>query len=74
LREFLGAKAGRLKVTYLAKWKTTAQMVAIPVLLLAGVFDYDRRRGAPWISAWFHNWAEWVLQNGGLVLIWVAGC
>ena len=36
LREFLGAKAGKLKVTYLAKWKTTAQMVAIPVLLLAG--------------------------------------
>src|SRR5690606_31174582 len=27
LREFLGAKAGRLKVTWLAKWKTTAQMV-----------------------------------------------
>lgn len=73
LREFLGSKAGRLKVTYLAKWKTTAQMVAIPVLLLAGVFEYDRRRGAPWISYWFHTWAEWVLQNGGLILIWAAG-
>ena len=36
LREFLGAKAGQAQVTYLAKWKTTAQMVAIPVLLLAG--------------------------------------
>jgi CDP-diacylglycerol--glycerol-3-phosphate 3-phosphatidyltransferase len=73
LREFLGAKAGRLKVTYLAKWKTTAQMVAIPVLLLAGVFEFDRRRGDPWVSMWFHEWAAWLLGNGGLILIWVAG-
>ncbi len=73
LREFLGSKAAKLQVTWLAKWKTTAQMVAIPVLLLAGVFEYDRRRGAPWISSWFHNWAEWMLQNGGLILIWGAG-
>ncbi|MGL6210501.1 MAG: CDP-diacylglycerol--glycerol-3-phosphate 3-phosphatidyltransferase [Paracoccaceae bacterium] len=34
LREFLGAQAGLLKVTKLAKWKTTAQMVAIAVLFL----------------------------------------
>ena len=34
LREYLGAKAGLLKVTRLAKWKTTAQMVAIAVLFL----------------------------------------
>lgn len=34
LREFLGSKAGLLKVTKLAKWKTTAQMVAISVLFL----------------------------------------
>jgi CDP-diacylglycerol--glycerol-3-phosphate 3-phosphatidyltransferase len=73
LREFLGAKAAKLKVTYLAKWKTTVQMVAIPVLLLAGVFEYDRRHGDPWISIWFHNWVEWLLQNSGLILIWVAG-
>jgi CDP-diacylglycerol--glycerol-3-phosphate 3-phosphatidyltransferase len=73
LREFLGAKAGRLKVTYLAKWKTTAQMIAIPVLLLAGVFEFDRRRGDPWVSMWFHDWASWILANGGLILIWVAG-
>ncbi len=73
LREFLGAKAAKLKVTYLAKWKTTVQMVAIPVLLLAGVFEYDRRHGDPWISFWFHNWVEWLLANSGLILIWVAG-
>ncbi len=73
LREFLGARASALKVTHLAKWKTTAQMVAIPVLLLAGVFRYDGRQGQYWVSSWFHDWAGWLLQNGGLVLIWTAG-
>lgn len=73
LREFLGPNAERLKVTYLAKWKTTAQMVAIPVLLLAGLFDYDKRTGQIWVSSWFHDWAAWTLGNAGLVLIWVAG-
>jgi CDP-diacylglycerol--glycerol-3-phosphate 3-phosphatidyltransferase len=34
LREYLGAKAGLLKVTKLAKWKTSAQMIAIAVLFL----------------------------------------
>lgn len=33
LREHLGARAGRLKVTGLAKWKTFAQMAAIAALL-----------------------------------------
>ena len=40
LREFLGSSAGLLKVTKLAKWKTTAQMVAIAVLFAAGVFEH----------------------------------
>jgi CDP-diacylglycerol--glycerol-3-phosphate 3-phosphatidyltransferase len=40
LREFLGAKAGLLKVTKLAKWKTTAQMVAISVLFLGTGLEY----------------------------------
>ncbi len=73
LREFLGASAATLKVTILAKWKTTAQMVAIPVLLLAGVFEYNRRRGDFWFSHWFHDWAAWTLGSAGLVLIWFAG-
>ena len=34
LREYLGEKAGLLKVTKLAKWKTSAQMMAIAVLFL----------------------------------------
>ena len=40
LREFLGDTAGTLKVTKLAKWKTTAQMVAIAVLFSQGVFEH----------------------------------
>ncbi len=40
LREYLGAKAGLLKVTKLAKWKTTAQMVAIAVLFLGTGLEY----------------------------------
>ena len=38
LREFLGTAAGTLKVTQLAKWKTTAQMIAIAVLFGQGIF------------------------------------
>ncbi len=41
LREFLGAKAGLLKVTKLAKWKTTAQMVAIATLFLGTGLEYQ---------------------------------
>ncbi|WP_341367914.1 CDP-diacylglycerol--glycerol-3-phosphate 3-phosphatidyltransferase [Yoonia sp. BS5-3] len=40
LREFLGDTAGTLKVTNLAKWKTTAQMIAIALLFAAGVFEH----------------------------------
>lgn len=40
LREFLGDKAGTLKVTKLAKWKTTVQMVAITLLFAWGVFEH----------------------------------
>jgi CDP-diacylglycerol--glycerol-3-phosphate 3-phosphatidyltransferase len=40
LREFLGDTAGTLKVTNLAKWKTTVQMVAIGFLFAWGIFDH----------------------------------
>ncbi len=40
LREFLGDTAGTLRVTRLAKWKTTAQMTAIAVLFAQGVFEH----------------------------------
>ena len=38
LREYLGPKVGSLKVTPLAKWKTTVQMLAIAVLFSQGIF------------------------------------
>ena len=57
LREFLGDTAGTLKVTSLAKWKTTAQMVAIGVLFGTGIFGSVR------------SWATWWL---GVILLWVA--
>lgn len=40
LREFLGETAGLLKVTKLAKWKTTVQMVAISLLFAKGAFEH----------------------------------
>ncbi len=40
LREYLGDKARLLAVTKLAKWKTTAQMVAIAVLFLGTGLEY----------------------------------
>ncbi|MBE1285720.1 MAG: CDP-diacylglycerol--glycerol-3-phosphate 3-phosphatidyltransferase [Rhodobacteraceae bacterium] len=40
LREYLGDTAGTLKVTKLAKWKTTAQMIAIAVLFGQGIFEH----------------------------------
>ena len=40
LREYLGDTAGTLRVTKLAKWKTTSQMVAIAVLFSQGVFEH----------------------------------
>ena len=41
LREYLGDTAGLLQVTKLAKWKTTAQMVAIAVLFATGLFEHE---------------------------------
>lgn len=40
MREYLGDTAGTLKVTPLAKWKTTAQMIAISVLFAQGIFEH----------------------------------
>jgi len=75
LREYLGAKSSLLKVTRLAKWKTTAQMVAIAVLFLATGLAYLEAGRSPVVGegevppgvsyAALANWA-------GLALIWVA--
>lgn len=44
LREFLGDRSRLLQVTRLAKWKTTAQMIAIAVLFLALGLEYVREQ------------------------------
>jgi len=75
LREYLGADAGKLKVTKLAKWKTTTQMVAIAVLFLGTGLKFIEEGRAP-------RAGEGDLPTGasmadlathvGLGLIWVA--
>jgi len=40
LREFLGTTSKGLAVTRMAKWKTTAQMVAIAILFASGMFEH----------------------------------
>lgn len=76
LREFLGANAKLLKVTKLAKWKTTLQMVAIAVLFLGTGLAYVEHGRPPLVGEgslpFFDSWADlatWL----GLLLIWVAG-
>ncbi|MGB0798003.1 MAG: CDP-diacylglycerol--glycerol-3-phosphate 3-phosphatidyltransferase [Planktomarina sp.] len=46
LREFLGDVAGTLKVTQVAKWKTTIQMVALATLFAVGIFEHYFGMGA----------------------------
>jgi len=79
LREFLGAYAGLLKVTKLAKWKTTAQMVSIAVLFLASGLEtlhlhiYQRMDPAAYdaaLRAGPDDWnGLWLAASGG----WYAG-
>ncbi|MCC5974554.1 MAG: CDP-diacylglycerol--glycerol-3-phosphate 3-phosphatidyltransferase [Rubellimicrobium sp.] len=75
MREFLGDRAAGLKVTNLAKWKTTAQMVAIGVLFLGTGLTYLETGRPP-------RAGEGEVPGGlsmasvatvcGLTLIWVA--
>ena len=63
LREFLGDTAGTLKVTQLAKWKTTAQMVAIAILFAKGAFQHYA--GIDALSTFLAWWA-------GIIGLWIA--
>jgi len=72
LRESLGAKARALKVTNLAKWKTTSQMVAITLIFAKGVFEHHARMETGSDRIWLMGWADWA-GNAGIVLLWVAG-
>ena len=75
LREFLGDKARLLKVTKLAKWKTTAQMVAIAILFLGTGLNYYEVGHPPLVGEtklpWSDSWSDLATQIG-LLLIWVA--
>lgn len=75
LREFLGANARLLKVTKLAKWKTTAQMVAISVLFLGTGLNYYEVGHPPLVGEtslpWSDSWSDLATQIG-LLLIWIA--
>lgn len=75
LREFLGDKARLLKVTRLAKWKTTAQMVAIAILFLGTGLNYYETGHPPLVGEtklpWSDSWSDLATQIG-LLLIWVA--
>jgi CDP-diacylglycerol--glycerol-3-phosphate 3-phosphatidyltransferase len=75
LREFLGDRAALLKVTSLAKWKTTAQMIAIAVLFLGTGLAYleSGRPPAAGEGALPTTVTPAALATGlGLLLIWIA--
>jgi len=82
LREFLGDTAGTLKVTQLAKWKTTAQMVAISMLFAAGAFEHyfslqsasealaDPGPDTP--GQWWTHQGMVISWWSGIILLWIA--
>ncbi len=75
LREFLGADAGKLAVTKLAKWKTTAQMVAISFMFLGTGLDFYESGHPPLVGEtrlpWSDDWSDLATQVG-MILIWAA--
>ncbi|MDS9467030.1 CDP-diacylglycerol--glycerol-3-phosphate 3-phosphatidyltransferase [Paracoccus sp. MBLB3053] len=75
LREYLGDKSRMLKVTKLAKWKTTAQMTAIAVLFLGTGLNYYEVGHPPQVGEtrlpWSDNWSDLATQ-AGLLLFWIA--
>ena len=72
LRESLGDRARALKVTNLAKWKTTSQMVAITLIFAKGVIEHHARLEDGGYRRWLMSWSDWA-GNGGIVLLWIAG-
>ena len=75
LREFLGADAATLKVTRIAKWKTTAQMIAIAMMFLGTGLDFFEKGHPPLVGEgrlpWSDSWSDLATQMG-LLLMWVA--
>lgn len=89
LREYLGDAASSLQVTKLAKWKTTAQMVAIGVLFGTGIFEHmliERTVGMDPVifeeimaggddplNLRMIDLAYWATWWVGVALLWIAG-
>ncbi len=75
LREFLGDDAGKLKVTKLAKWKTTAQMIAIAIMFLGTGLAYYEQGHPPLVGEtglpWSDSWSDLATQVG-LAMTWLA--
>ena len=84
VREFLGELSETLKVTKMAKWKTTAQMISIALLFAVGIFEHyfimetvgrDLKNGSETSSlihsGVFYNgmYASWY---SGVLLLWAA--
>ena len=61
LREFLAEIQVGCPVTKLAKWKTTCQMIALPVLMVAPV-DYSG------FASGFLTWLGWIALWGAAIL------
>ena len=82
LREFLGEVSGTLQVTKMAKWKTTAQMVAIALLFAVGIFEHyfvmgtegmDRQIVADILASDASDPARLRLFYNGMYATWYSG-
>ena len=75
LREFLGSDSARLAVTPLAKWKTTAQMIAIATMFMGTGLAYHETGHPPRVGEgglpWSPDWSDLATQ-AGLLLMWIA--
>ena len=77
LREYLGDKTKLLKVTKIAKLKTSAQMLAIAILFSHGVFEHyhitlSEKNIASTKNLEFLSNAMVYSSNFGLVFLWIA--
>lgn len=61
LREFLGAAKVKLPVTMLAKYKTTTQLIAVGLIIAAGLFPalVLPAKALLWVAALLTVWTGW---------------
>src|SRR5262249_55593375 len=73
LRESSAARGVRLKVTMLAKWKTTIQLVALGVLMIWLCWPAFGFEMTPSIMAPLGNVAHGLLWLAALITLWTGG-